>query len=166
MCRTRLASLAFVLALGFIAFAASTASAVDYHWKSVVVVPPGIAPDDLHISYAGTGGTIGNVTVDPAPTSAGPSGAGNTISVVWPAKLAPGTRVTLRFTTQFAPVLFMSGIWTNGGNTIGNVTPDMVQHTWETTAGVPGASPAVMALLALLIAGAGARILLRRRAAA
>ena len=81
-----------------------------YWWQFVITVPAGIAPNDLHVTFAGTGGTIGNVSVIPGGTITVPGG--NTVSVKWANPLNPGTQVTIDFTTEHPQVDFAGGNWT------------------------------------------------------
>lgn len=156
---------AAVCALGL---TAGSALAVNYNWTADLVVPAGTTPNDLHITFTGTGGSVKNPTANP-PVGTGsvtaPASPGNRIDVVWDTKLAGGNAVTLTFTTAFPDIGFGGGFWTNDGDTLGPVSshPDSLDITQNTT--TPGASPLTMALVALLIAGTGV-MMLRRRAIA
>lgn len=114
-------------------------------------------PNDLHATFTGTGGSIANVTVTPAPATTGVSGGGNTIDVTWSSKLPAGTVVVVKFTTAFANIALNNANWTNDGTDLGAATGGPV---------APGASPLVIALLALAIVAAGAWMLRRRTATA
>lgn len=154
------ASLSTVLFLGL---TAQAALAITYTNQATVTVPGGLTPNDLHATFTGTGGSIANPSVVPAEGtgSIGVGGGGNRIDVVWDAKLAPATLVTLTFTTNYPDVGFAGGYWTNNGDTIGTVSG--VEVTQLTSS--PGVSPLVLLLVALLISAA-AILAIRRRATA
>jgi hypothetical protein len=128
-------------------------------YKAVLVVPGGLNPDDLHVTFTGTGGSIANVAVNPAGATA-VSGGGNTIDVTWGGKLPPGTVITITFTAEFAGVAFSSGTWTNATVVIGNVTGGQITVNQYA---LPGVSPLSMMLMALGIAGVGMYALKPRR---
>jgi len=155
-----LASLSTLLLLGI---TAETAHAISYTKQATVTVPLGLTPNDLHATFTGTGGSISNPSVVPAQGagSIGVGGGGNRIDVVWDAKLAPATLVTLTFTTNFPDVGFAGGVWTNNGDTIGTVSGVEITQL----AASPGVSPLVLLLITLLV-GAAAILAIRRRAVA
>ncbi len=126
-------------------------------WQFQITVPAGINPNDLHIVFTGTGGSIADVTVVPAGGAA--VSGGNTIDVTWAAPLAPGTVVTIRFTTAGSPVTVASGYWTLNGGNVGDITG----QTFEP---VPALSPWGLVVLGVLLGGAAIIILGKRRAAA
>jgi hypothetical protein len=91
----------------------NSASAADSWWGYQTTVPAGINPDDIHVTFAGTGGTIANIAVVPAGAIAG--NGTNTVEVTWGAALAPGTPVAFIFSTQFDNITVAGGEWTVGG---------------------------------------------------
>ena len=157
---------AAVAALGVVGFTAGTAHAVRYPQTATFTVPINKTPNDLHVTFTGTGGSIANVTVAP-PVGAGSItvNPGNTINVVWDAKLAPGTVVTITFNSNFPGVAFSSGTWTNNSVVIHPVTTAAESTSVTQGTQIPGASPLVMLLIAIAVATGGA-LMLRRRAEA
>ncbi len=160
-------SIRFTLALTAIAalmagtvFATSPA---NFRWRDVVVVPAGLTdiPNDLHLTYTGTGGSIKNEVLV-APAGAIAVSGGNTLDITWGAKQAVGTVVTVEFTTEFKQISRAGGTWTNADTLVGNVVPG--EPKWLEGAGVPGASTNVLIALAVLMLGVGVFALRRRRA--
>ena len=148
--RLVLTFLAAVTAVSMIGFAAEANAAFLNSYR--LVVPAATTPDDLHLTFTGTGGTIANVTVTPAPATVGVSGGGNTIDITWTSKLAPGAVVVVNFTTNFAPIAFNVGNWTNNSVNLGAATATPL----------PGASPLVMLLIAMAVGATGIFVLRRR----
>jgi hypothetical protein len=132
-----------------------------YPQTATTNVPPLLTPNDMHVTFTGTGGTIKSVVVAP-PVGAGSVTVqgGNRINIVWDTKLAPNDPVTIDFTTDHAPIGVDGGKWTNDGDSIGVVTPASI--TLNQGQPVPGASPMVMLLLAIAVAAGGAMMLRRR----
>lgn len=97
------------------------AYAQSFGWEFTIPVPAGINPDDLTVTFTGTGGTISNESVDPGGATA--VVGGNTIDVTWGAPLVPGTVVTLLFSTGFSPIAFDAGDWTVGGASVATIAP-------------------------------------------
>ena len=160
-----LAATAAVCVLGF----AAGPALAQHNIKASLAVPAGLTPDDLHIIFTGTGGTITAPSATPGapgnPNVTGVGGAGNQVDVTWTAKLAAATPVEISFTCQHAPIGVLNGTWTNGGSVIGSVTAGDVTVVVDPLDPAPAASPLVMLLIALAIAGAGI-MMLRRRATA
>jgi hypothetical protein len=110
--------------------------------------------DKLCLVFTGTGGSIGCINVLPAPMSA-TSPAGNDINVMWPAKLAMGTAVTVTFTASFGGVQFNSGNWKCGATNVAPVSGTVSQA-------VPALGTWGFAALVLLALAGGSLILVRR----
>jgi len=161
--RLVLTLLAATVALGLTAGAAWA----NHRYTASLTVPNGIAPNDVHITFTGTGGAVTDIAATPDagdgnPNTAGLSG-GNTVDVVWDNKLDPSDPVTISFDCPHGPIGVAGGTWTNDGVvyqsnliTPANVTITVDEHP------VPGASPLVMALIALAVA-AGGVFMIRRR---
>jgi hypothetical protein len=136
---------------------ASAAAPANYNVSVAAVVPNGLAPNDLHLIFTGTGGTIKNeVLVSPAGQIQ--VNNGDQVDITLNAKAAAGDTIKIKFTSQHPEVAFDSGTWTNDNNPIGTVDAQAV-----TTVVVPGASSATLIALAALMLGAGALALRRRR---
>lgn len=159
-----LSSFAAVAALALVGITTGTAQAVVFHQTVELRVPAGLTPDDLHVTFTGTGGSIQDEAVVPAQGAGGSIDhiPGNRVNVVWENNLAAGTLVTLTFTTAFPNIGFAGGTWTKGGASLGPVSshPDSLEITQGTQA--PGASPLVMLLIAIAVAAGGAAMLRRR----
>lgn len=93
--------------------------ATDYAWRFGTTVPAGLHPNDMHLFFTGTGGTISDVEVEPDGTAG--SSHGNNVDVVWENDLDPGTEVTVTFKTLHPDVAFAGGKWTKDGEEIGDV---------------------------------------------
>jgi hypothetical protein len=159
--RAFLTLLAVGITLQFLAPA--TSRATTYLNKAEVTVPNIVPnPNDLHITFTGTGGSIANVAVTPAGTT-GVSGGGNTIDVTWVAQQAPGTKVVITFTTTSNPIGVSGGTWTKDGPTVGSVAAGDVTVN---AVGAPATSPLGLMGLALAALAAGAFVISRRRAIA
>lgn len=138
----------------------ASAGGGTYGWHVTIVVPPGPSPNDLHVLFAGTGGTIRNLGVQPPPSST--TNNGFMIDITWPAKLPTGTTVTMDFTTEHAPIFFGGGFWTNQGNNIGAVVDADIEPQPPVT---PVTSAPMLAAAAALVLGAGVLAIRRRRGA-
>jgi hypothetical protein len=137
---------------------AGTAFASIPVYRVKVPVPAGLNPDDAHLIFAGTGGTLAKpVLVRPAG-SASVGGAGNQIDVTLDLKASPGDTVEVTFISDHHPVVFLSGTWTNGGNTIGTVLGSSVIMLVP----APGVSTALLVVLAVMMLGLGAFAIRRR----
>ncbi len=100
------------------------ASASDHDqswWRYTITVPAEITPNDVHVTFNGTGGTIDDVAVTP-PGVITVTG-GNTIEVNWAGNLTPGTVVSITFSTTNALATVAGGNWTKDGDSIGAIAP-------------------------------------------
>lgn len=160
--RTLAAALALCVAISGLAYAAGGL----FTWTVTVAVPPGISPDDVHLTFLGTGGSIAKeALVQPAGAIA--VSGGNTLNITLNAKADPGDDVVASFVTMNGPISFGGGFWTNGGDTLGPVSTDpdsLPRLKWANRPAAPGASTTVLIALGLLMVGAGAFAIRRRQA--
>jgi len=109
----------------------------------------GQAASDLHITFAGTGGSLETAVI--AAPGCGqaqiPSNGKvtNTAEIIWPSACVPaGGTVTIRVCTMNGPLAFAGGHWTNNNNNIGAVNPADIADTGNNQ-GVPGNSYTLLA---------------------
>ncbi len=135
-------------------------------WRYTITVPASLGPNDLHVTFSGTGGTIANVAVVPPGVVTVPGG--NTVNVVWGANLVPGTVVTITFSTQHPAIFVVGGSWTKNGEDIGVPIAAGDEDSFEETAmaAVPAMSEWGLIVFTLLLLAVGTVLLGRRRRAA
>lgn len=135
-----------------------------YWWQYTITVPAGMTPNDFHVLFSGTGGTIANVTVVPAGVVTIPGG--NMINVVWAANLAAGTVVTITFSTEHPTIAVVGASWTKDGVDIGNPIPPGDEDSFEEIeepAPIPTVSQWGLIVMTLLLLTGGTILLGRRR---
>lgn len=146
----------------------------NHAWKVTGTPFPDVTPNDCHITFTGTGGTIKNVTytMGPAIASIGVSG-GNTIDIVWKHNLPVGTVFMFEFTTTHPEIGIAGGTWTKDGQVIRNIIIAQagVPPSELTIEEIPlGAIPTVsqwgLIALGLLLLSAGTAAAVRLRAGA
>jgi len=105
------------------------------HWTVIEVLNnSGQDAADLHMTFAGTGGTVivppGLVVAPGCPTPAVPSNTQvtNTVVIDWGTACVPaGRRVLFVLGTPFGPVSYVNGFWTDeNGVNIGDIAPSRV----------------------------------------
>jgi hypothetical protein len=145
---------AFCFALTQPAYGAATA------WEYNVTVPdqtPDFHPNDLHLIFSGSAGSIHNVAVFVNGALNGTATAGgDTIHVTWGAPLNEGDAVRVTFNTNLSDVSINVQYWTiddvNAGAADGQVGPL-----------VPAASPWGLIALATALICLTAYLIFRRR---
>ena len=153
-CRALWICLSF-LAVGLIPLNAH-ATATQAFW---ITNNSGSARSDLHLEFAGTGGTatlevILNASGCGVPVVSNP---GTPWDITWPsACVAPGAKIKVRITSPSGGVTFVSGRWTPGDISLSSGD---VQQTQDG----PGLSPWGLLILTVFLLGAGAFAVTRRR---
>src|SRR5882672_5200401 len=168
MCRTLLSIRVATIVLCFAAASASVASARTYLYRDQITIPPGLpAPNDLHVYYSlyypgPDTFSVAVQSVDPFPDFAHPNPAGTGIDIYWTPKLQAGNPLWVTiWMTCTKDTRVDSVVWTNDNAVIRREPGSSDVHRWFGSA--PAASSTGMLVLALLVAGAGAAVLLRRR---
>jgi hypothetical protein len=111
--RTRVLASAFVIAALMLPV---TSLAGPITWTVDVTNGTGMAADDFHVNFTGTGGTVANTRVAANAPGAGPStisGSGNAVEITWGAGGLPaGGTFTFEFSTDFREIALNAGEWT------------------------------------------------------
>lgn len=146
-----------VVCIATVAVAATSAIArpdqVIYKWKVTLTVPAMVPqPDDVHLLFTGTGGSIKNAEYIMGPPIASITGASNMVDIVWHDKVPAATVIMFTFTTAHEPVGFGGGNWTNGGDDIGPVDGGSIQIE---RVGIPTVSEWGLIIMGLLLLSGG-----------
>ncbi len=105
------------------AFAPAGGLARARRWAFTVTNTTGRSANDLHVTLAGTGGTLRNPSIIFQPAGCGPARLsitnGNQVNVVWDsACVRPGDEVGILVETDFVPLDIVSVVWTINGTPI------------------------------------------------
>jgi len=170
----------FSIAVGLTTLAATAATPVlarpdpaNHTWKCTGRPRPDVSPNDCHVTFTGTGGTIKNVVYngEPPVVAIGVTG-GNTVNIQWADNLPVGAVFTFEFTTTHPDVGIAGGTWTKNGEVLRNIIlnfvegggpppPEMMIEEVIGT-GIPVMGPVGIAVLVGLTGVIGGIVILRR----
>lgn len=91
--------------------------------------------NDIHLTFAGTGGTVKMTTpVNPAKQNIKTNAMGNGLDADWSPALPAGSTYEATFQTAGGGITFAGGNWTKDGDQLGGIDPDDVTLTDITNA--------------------------------
>jgi hypothetical protein len=88
----------------------------------------GTAVNDLHVTFAGTGGTLTDPVITEEPLGAGGririgDPPANTVIIEWPTEIRPGETIAFTVRSRFRPITSYQAFWTRDGQPAGEATP-------------------------------------------